>query len=211
LRLTCGNNRLDSILFVKPQTVLIYGEEGAGKTNFALTILKLSEYERAIYISTEGSSYLERAYQLSLLDKPNLLLAEALDTQHLVELIASVPVIGFTDLIIIDSINFHYRAEASAMNSLRQFLALLTILRNYVRCGTHVIAIAQVREEAEAIEPAGMQYLKPWADIIARICAHESCRVIRVEKPITLEERFEIGDEGITWISTGGAREATDT
>ncbi len=181
--------------------MLVYGEEGAGKTNFILSTLSLSSFERAVYISTEGSSYLERANQLSLLSRDNILFADAIDNAHLIELVASIALLAPVDVLAIDSINFHYRSEANNLALLKQFMSLLALLRNYARCGVFVLAVAQVRESHEDIEPAGMQYLKPWADVIMRVEVRSSHRVAVVEKPaIEREFAFRITASGIEWI-----------
>ncbi len=199
MMITCGNSELDHLLFSSPKVVLVYGPEGSGKTNFALTILRLSRYRRAVYISTEGSSYVERAEQLSLLDRNDILFANALDLPHLVALTASIPSMGDVDVVIVDSINYHYRAEVSDVRILRLFATLLSVLRNFVRAQIYVIATAQVRELEQGIEPAGMQFLTPWADAIARIELRKGVRFLIVEKPTYIEIPFRITREGVEW------------
>ncbi len=198
---TCGNTHLDRVLFSHPQTILIYGAEGSGKTNFVLSTLALSKSAKGIYISTEGSNYVERAYQLSLLNEDRLLFAEAFDCPHLLALLASIPAIGRVDILAIDSINYHYRSEATNVESLRVYATILTLLKEYASQGTIVIATAQVRE-VEELEPAGMQFLYPWADVVIRIERRESLglRNLVVEKPCRLQASFRIVDSGIEWL-----------
>ncbi len=210
------NDILDSILFDKPKKILIYGRAASGKTNLVLNIFKCT-IERAdknkapllVYISTEGSSYLDRADQLNLLENPSILFAEALDNIHLASLIASLfrkQLLKYLAILTIDSINYHYRSEAGSIDELKRFVALLTLLDTIAVNGVWILATAQVREVVDEVEdhsqtePSGMQYLEPWADVILRIEAHHSQRKLVIEKPIHNELQFRIIHRGIEWL-----------
>ena len=216
--LTSCNEELDSILFNEPKKILVYGRAASGKTNFILNVLKCSisrvkelhNLHRTlfVYISTEGSSYIERAEQLGLLDSENVMYAEALDTLHLISLINTLiksSMISHVAMIAIDSINFHYRIEASSIDEVRRFVMLLTLLDVISSNGVWILASAQIRESANYIEdlthiePSGFQYLEPWADVIARIEVLHQHRIFVVEKPKHLEIPFSIVQEGIVW------------
>ena len=215
---TSCNEKLDSVLFNEPKKILVYGRAASGKTNFILNVLKctISRIKKLhnlrktllVYISTEGSNYLERAEQLGLLDNENVMYAEALDTLHLISLISTLiksSMIGHVAMIAIDSINFHYRVEASLIDEVRRFVMLLTLLDVISSNGVWILASAQIREfdnyieDSTHIEPSGFQYLEPWADVIARIEVLHQHRIFVVEKPRHLEIPFSIVQEGIVW------------
>ncbi len=210
------NDILDSILFNEPKKILIYGRAASGKTNFVLNIFKCT-VERAdknkaplsIYISTEGSSYLDRADQLNLLENSSILFAEAIDSIHLASLIASLfrkHLLKHLTILAIDSINYHYRSEAISIDELKRFVALLTLLDTIAVNGVWILATAQVREAIDEVEdhsrtePSGMQYLEPWADVILRIEAHHNQRKLIIEKPTRNELPFRIMHKGIEWL-----------
>ena len=216
--LTSCNKELDLILFTEPKKILVYGPAASGKTNFILNVLKCSvlrirelhNVHRAlfVYISTEGSNYIERADQLGLLDSEDVLYAEALDTLHLINLISTLiksSLISRVAMIAIDSINFHYRVEASSIDETRRFVTLLTLLDALSSNGIWILASAQIREtvdhleDSTHIEPSGFQYLEPWADVIIRIEVLHQHRILIVEKPKHLEIPFSIVREGIVW------------
>jgi len=216
--LTSCNEKLDSVLFSEPKKILIYGRAASGKTNFILNVIKCSISKARethdlyrtlfVYISTEGPNYIERAEQLGLLDSENVLYAEALDTLHLISLISTLirtSLISRVAMIAIDSINFHYRVEASSIDETKRFVTLLTLLDVISSNGIWVLASAQIREavnnidDLTHIEPSGFQYLEPWADVIARIEVLHQHRILVVEKPKHLEIPFSIVKEGIAW------------
>lgn len=215
---TSCNEKLDSVLFNEPKKILVYGRAASGKTNFILNVLKctISRIKKLhnlrktllVYISTEGSNYLERAEQLGLLDNENVMYAEALDTLHLISLISTLiksSMIDHVAMMAIDSINFHYRVEASLIDEVRRFVMLLTLLDVISSNGVWILASAQIREfdnyieDSTHIEPSGFQYLEPWADVIARIEVLHQHRIFVVEKPRHLEIPFSIVQEGIVW------------
>ncbi len=210
------NDVLDSVLFDEPKKILIYGRAASGKTNFVLNIFKCT-IERAVenrtpflvYISTEGSSYLDRANQLNLLEKPSILFAEALDNIHLAGLISSLfreRLLDRLSIFTIDSINYHYRSEAISIDELKRFVAILTLLDTIAVNGVWILATAQVREAVDEVEdhsrtePSGMQYLEPWADVILCIEAHRNQRKLIIEKPVHRELQFRITHRGIEWL-----------
>ncbi len=203
-RPSTGNPLLDTILFDSPSTILVYGIAASGKTNFVLNTIKHSMHTNYIiaYISTEGSHYADRVVQMGITNH-RVLFGEALDTDHLIELVLDLAThIELSKLLLlaIDSINNFYRSEALELEGLRKFVALLALLREFVELGCFVIVTAQVRESDEGVEPSGLQYLYPWADKIVRIEYKEDMRRLIVEKPTHLELSFEIHEQGIRWL-----------
>ncbi len=204
------NEILDS-LFSEPKKILIYGEAASGKTNLILNLLKCSlangfiGKKTAVYISTEGSEYQYRAIQLNLYS-PNILFAEAIDQDHLLELILKLYVdidLMNLGLLVIDSINNFYRVEAESIDGLKKFIALLAILSSLNReYNVYILTSAQIRVGEEGLEePSGMKYLFPWADIVMKTVIGENTRILIVEKPLSFALRFHIGEDGISWIS----------
>lgn len=201
--ISCGNEHLDRVLFSQPSSLLLYGSEGVGKTNLVLTIIKLSSPSIALYISTEGSNYIERANQLGLLERDDVLFAEALDEAHLAQLLARAStVLKKHSLLVIDSLNYHYRGEVRGIESLRFFLSMLSFLKQLSQNGVYVVATAQVREgENGRVEIPGMQLLIPWADVVARVDRTGDKRILTVEKPVNIVAEFRITNHGIEWIN----------
>ncbi|MEM2627134.1 MAG: hypothetical protein QW775_02665 [Ignisphaera sp.] len=205
---TC-NRELDEIIFSKPNKVLIYGEAASGKTNLLLNVLRcstnLSKLGYAIFfISTEGSTFLERMFKLRLLEE-NLFISGAIDQNHLASLILDIIRMFYRYkplCIIIDSINSHFRVESSTPEGLAMFIKILTILDTLNKCGIHVISSAQVRSFDEEQEIPGYEYIYRWADIALNITrGHPFYRVLRFSKP-NIEKLFyfDITLSGIRWI-----------
>jgi len=206
--LTCGNVLLDKILFDIPKTILLYGEAAVGKTNIVLDIIKRSiralELNNmiAVYVSTEGSCYVDRVIQLGI-ESANIVFVEAYSLDHTLHLVsyifATIPRIA---LLAIDSINNFYRAEAGDVRSSIVFSSILTILKALAAAyNVYIIATAQVRQqELGEVEPSGIKFLVEWADVIARIERRGRLRKFIVEKPVSREFEFVIHDCGIEWI-----------
>jgi len=212
------NSIIDSILFNKPSITLIYGPAASGKTNLVLQVIKCSKYmfknvtsKKKIvfaFISTEGSQYLNRAFQLGL-STANILYAEAIDQDHLLSLILSI--FSFLDtyiipILIIDSINNHYRVEANTIDGLRKFVFVLSLLQSLWLTGVYIIVTAQVHTiplfEFDLIEePAGFQFLSKWAHNIIRIdYSSRSSRKLNILQPVRKTFYFTITKDGIEWL-----------
>ncbi len=205
MTLSICNDILDRILLPKYRKILIYGEAGSGKTNVMLNILLCSKTNNNLYyISTEGSTFLDRVLSLKIASH-NILFSIALDQNHLAQLIIDIVMMYKNpQAILIDSINHFYRIEATKQQSLRMFLNILTLLDLISYGNIYVIASAQVKADeyyGEAI--AGYEYLSMWADTIVAIEKFSnSTRVLRLVKPsIDLKFKFLITRSGIKWLT----------
>ena len=197
-------------LFDNSRIVLVYGPEGSGKTNLVLAYmlyhLSSSASSRSIYVSTEGSAYRDRVRQLALHEfGDRALFAEALDGLHLLTLVVRSLILHAASqisLVVIDSINYHYRAEASSLHTMKIFLTTLILLRDLASQGAKVVAVAQVREGEEDIEPSGFKYLRAWCDEVLKLTT-----VRGPHKRLCLESSgecydFVIHHYGIQWIQS---------
>jgi len=202
------NDELDEILLKRASRIVFYGEAGAGKTNLILSILKCSIQSidpslSFIYISTEGSTVLNRFTRLGL-DKQNIFFAMALDQLHIIEILLKTlhdlryirPIV-----IAIDSINHHYRIEA-LNNGARKFLEILILLDYLNEHGVYIISSAQVHMENGEEVISGIDIINLWADFIVEIRKDsKGTRTLRFVKPNIAESfRFVITDSGIAWI-----------
>jgi len=201
LKLTTGCAKLDELIFRKPSMWVIYGPAASGKTNLALFLLKLNPVH-TLYISTEGSIYIERVAQLAplnaIVEFINVLTLE----EQLLNLVKAL--IRSWDLIIIDSINALFRTEILEKKyALTAFNTMLASLRKASREGTYVILTAQVRAGEEEEEPSGLKYLKFWCDGLLRLerskGGNRSIYLIKNKEEIHLGT-FKIVREGIRWI-----------
>lgn len=203
--LSSCNDVLDEILS-KYRKILIYGEAGSGKTNIMLNMLLCSSKSgigNFYYISTEGSTFLNRVLSLGTTSN-NALFSVAIDQNHLAQLIIDIVMFYPRPLaVFVDSINHYYRIEAVEQHSLRLFLNMLILLDMISHINTYIVASAQVKADeiyGEAI--AGYEYLALWADAIATIeKLSNRTRILRFIKPPTdLEFKFLIINSGIKWI-----------
>jgi len=202
--------------FESSKTILIYGPEGSGKTNLVLTYIltRLMESSscRAVYVSTEGSSYMDRVRQLSLLDYGDrILFAEALDAIHLLSLVVRSLVIHTRtplSIVAIDSINYHYRAESS-IHALKVFLTTLILLKALTHHGVQVLAVAQVREGEDDLEPSGFKYLHSWCDRVLRLYTIRGPHKRVCDESRGRCQDFVIHYRGIQWLQSGKARDTS--
>lgn len=209
MRLSSCNRELDEILFSKPSKIVIYGEAATGKTNLLLNILRcsagmLSQEEIIYYISTEGSTFLEKISKLRLNDE-KVLISIALDQNHLMSLLIEILKSldrYFPYCIIVDSINSHYRIESTTIEGLVMFNEILTLLDTLNSNGTNIIVSAQVRDIGGEQEIPGHEYLQRWADIILYISKdHPFYRVLKFRKPyIDKFFYFDITLTGVRWV-----------
>lgn len=207
MQLSICNKELDNILFLEPKKLVIYGEAATGKTNLLLNVVKcsvnsLKSEEAIFYISTEGSTFLNKALKLRLA-KENVFFSIAIDQQHLAILLIEIlrnlksykPV-----CVIVDSINRHYRVESTSAEGLIIFIEILTLLDALNRNGAYILTSAQVRYGDQ--EVPGYEYLYRWADIVVyTLREHPFYRVLKIHKPkVDAAFYFDITLTGIRWL-----------
>lgn len=202
--LSMCNERLNQIVFPRYRKVLFYGEAGSGKTNVMLNALLCSKpVNNLYYISTEGSTFLNRVISLGISSK-DILFSIAIDQDHLAHLVLDIITRGGKpEAVFIDSINHFYRVEAMEQQGTRTFLNTLILLDAISRMGAYVIASAQIKADeyyGEVI--AGYEYLSMWAECIAAIeKLGNRTRVLRFVKPaIDSEFKFLVTENGIKWL-----------
>jgi len=201
LKLTTGCKKLDILIFRKPSMWVLYGPAASGKTNLALYLLKLNPIH-ALYISTEGSVYMERVMQIAPLNATvNFINVLTLEEQFL-NLVKALTLAW--DLIIVDSINAFFRAEIMEKKySVIAFNTMLASLRKISERGTYVLLTAQVRAGEEEEEPSGLKYLRFWCNGLLKLeRAKNSIRSIYLikDKEEIPVGSFKIVREGIRWI-----------
>ena len=201
IKLTTGCKKLDALIFRKPSMWVIYGPAASGKTNLALYLLKLNS-AHTLYISTEGSIYVERVIQLAPLNAIVKFINVLTLEEQLLSLVKAL--IKSWDLIVIDSINSLFRTEILEKKyALTAFNMMLASLRRASRKGTYIILTAQVRAGEEDEEPSGLKYLKFWCDGLLRLekskGGNRLIYLIKDKEEIHLGT-FRIVREGIRWI-----------
>lgn len=209
MSLSICNEDLDHIFFVKPSKIVIYGEAAVGKTNLLLNILKCSvnrlKLSEVIYfISTEGSTFIEKLRKLRL-DNEKMFISIAIDQLHLVHML--IDIVRMLDkyspyCVIIDSINSHYRVESISTEGIVLFNEILTLLDMLNTSNVYVVVSAQVRNIDGKQEIPGYEYLQLWADVVAYVSRnHPFYRILRIHKPsIDKMFYFDITLDGIRWI-----------
>jgi len=200
--LTC-NNLLDRIISSN-RKILIYGEAGSGKTNIMLNMLLCSlkiNNSNIYYISTEGSTFLNRVINLGI-DSDKVLFSIAMDQHHLTQLIIETMKCKNLLALFIDTINHYYRIEAIEPQNIKMFLNILTLL-DMISNNSYVIASAQVKVDEHSEIVAGYEYLLMWADAIVLIKKLSNrSRILRFIKPsINQEFKFLIIKNGIKWVN----------
>ena len=143
-------------LFAKPYfgMISVWGEAGVGKTTLALMIAREHcEFNKCLYVTTEGLDFLKRAIQLGLkLD--NLIVFEAFSIEELVEL-ASAYTLHVYPLIIVDSVNAPLRLHSSS-NDFTAFVYVLSRLHSISQLfAVNVFLTLQVRAEEGSVVPVG--------------------------------------------------------
>jgi len=202
-----GNKELDRILSSRRGPLLVYGEAGSGKTNFALYVSALNSTlnRKVLYINTEGWIIKARITGLSKYWDMNRI--EFIDLnnfrQQTLFILRHLPRIIYRyDIIVVDTINNLYRIEEdldAATRALSTQMAVLYTLSS--RLSRTIIVLGQVKAEDEREEVSGSTYIRFWSTTIARLEKDNPRRMI-IEKPVEKEFFFEITGRGIKWIHT---------
>ncbi len=204
-KIITGNKELDRILYLIKGPLLVYGEAGSGKTNFALYVAALNSAlsRKILYINTEGWGIKARVVKLSKYWDMSRIKFIDINTfrQQTIFILRSLPKIIYEfDMIIVDTINSLYRIEedfdAATKALSTQMATLYTLsLKHY----KNIIILGQVKAKDEGEEVSGSTYIRFWSTVIARL-EKETPRKMVLEKPVEKEFFFEITERGIKWI-----------
>lgn len=103
---------------------------------------------RVYYISTEGRLPAELVERYGLLS-PDFFVAIAVDSHHLLSLAASAIARGPGSLLIVDSVNSFYRAEAHEVVAGRRLTTLMALLAHSALEGVRSLVTAQIMERPD--------------------------------------------------------------
>lgn len=198
------------IELVRGRVSLFFGEAGVGKTNVVLWLLSVLSRERPdlrfIYICTEGSAYMPVVgrYQYS----ENTLFATAYSGSDLFRIVAEIYVKYGSELgmVVIDSVNNFYRADATLVPNANKLLnsTLSLLVDSVVRRGLTCLLTAQVSASDEEVGISGIPLLRYWCDNIIKLTRVRGVvRELTLEYPknIDLTLRYTIDGSGVRWIS----------
>jgi len=190
------------------EITVIYGPAGSGKTTLAkLAAIHLSHYgRRVLFIDSEGGFSVDRYKQLAgatykrylgylVLQKPQSFHEQHRYISNILHLLDNI------DLIIVDTIGSHYRAEFKkdiyAANMMLE--KQIRLLKEFSKHAP-VILTNQVYADIKHNEIAmiGKNVIEPWAQKI--ICLDKNPRRIILKKPEQKQAYFNIIDKGITLL-----------
>lgn len=181
MRLPTACTPLDELLGggVEPGTLtLIYGEAGTGKTNFCLQLAARCVVEgrgKVAFVDTEGVS-LERLRQIARPDEErvvrDILFFQPQSLEEQERAVQSLAKIATPALVIVDSINMHYRlgladGAAQAGRSLTNMMGELLRL-----CRAHdlpIVVTAQVYSGDEGVRAFGGRIMEHLVKAIVRL------------------------------------------
>ncbi len=187
---------------------LIYGVAGSGKTNLALHILKViaESSPRSLkhyYISTEGSIFAHLIDRYGLARFDNIEFTEVVNLDHLLEAVLNIYVTESVGMVIIDSVNNHYRLEVlynrNANTLLNLVMATLLSIAKASKYPALVTAQTTISELGD-VKVSGESILKYWCDNVVRLEHINEKREACFEAPSNLRGLcipFTIGEEGV--------------
>jgi len=174
---------------------VIYGEAGAGKTSFSLTLTAVVA-GKSLYINTEGSPTYERAMQVGV--PPNVEFSEDVDEWGIIYDILRAW--NSKELVVVDSINSVFRVSASydIEKAYRAFSFICALLKQMSKKAM-ILATAQVSLSGEA--PSGEDVLSYYATSMIRLLREKGKEEGVVEVNGKLFGRYRITGGGFEWIS----------
>jgi len=146
---------------------VVYGEYAAGKTTLALLVARmLCSGSACLYVTTEGTEFLERAVQVGApIDAMDVF--DVVDVYDYASLVAALSRRPPYRLVIVDSVNAPVR-RAEEPGSAELYMLTVAFMKSYCeRSGSTAVLTAQVTGEDE--RPAYWPPLLMYADRIVRL------------------------------------------
>ncbi len=191
-----------------PNTTIIYGEGGTGKTTICLlAALKQAEQnKKVIFLNTESNFSTERCEQLlngrdkTLIENMLILQIKNFNAQH--QHIMKLEQLKNVGLVIVDSLTHYYRRLASKEPELARSMLnkQLKILEEVAKRNIPIILSSQVFSRDNAIFPLAKETLFKHATHVIKL--EKNPRSISLEKPEKQHVFFKIKNEGIELIET---------
>lgn len=205
--ISSGNKELDDFLGngYKKELTFIYGPGASGKTTLCTlcTCDLLKKDKKVVYLDTENGFSIERFMQICgpgyLLMLNRLLVLKANNFEDQCRRIDSFINFVNIDLVIVDSLGFHYRGEVknSPKEINKKMDRQLRILTEITRKGVPVIVSNQVSTNPDdgEIKMVGGEMVRKWGKGLIEL--KNDPRRVLLKNPEEKEIGFEIVDEGI--------------
>lgn len=213
--LTTGCKPLDDLLdggLERDAVTLVFGEGGSGKTNLALQCARQATAEglRVAYVDTEGVSprRLEQIFAADpAADEDLLLFFTPFGIKEQEKMVANTALLKDVGLIVVDSINMHYRlhiedkeTEKEASTSLFKQLHHLT--GHARKNGVPVLVTGQVYGGEDETQPFARRVMEHMVKALVRFQKKpDGSRKATILKHRSIEEgravRFKIGPDGL--------------
>ncbi len=204
--ISSGSRELDeSISGYGKEVTIIYGPAASGKTTLCVVCLSelLKKDKKVVFVDTENGFSIERFMQISgpgyitMLDR--LLVLKATNFEDQCRKIDSLMNLVNINLIIIDSLGFHYRkiVRENSGYANEKMERQLRILTEISRKGVPILITNQVSTNPEnnEVRMVGGDMVKKWCKCLIEL-KKDPRRIILI-KPEEREVLFEIVDSGI--------------
>ena len=204
--ISTGSKQLDELIGGYGREItIIYGPAASGKTTLGLmaAVGQLKKDKKIVFLDTENGFSVDRFMQicgpgyLTMLDR--LLILRAKNFKEQCERVEMLMNIVDIDLVIVDSLGFHYRKEVvdnhSEVN--KKMDRQLKILTEISRNGVPIVITNQVSTNPQdgEIKLVGGEMVKKWGKRLIEL--KKDPRKLFLKKPEEKEIKFEIVNEGV--------------